>query len=143
MVIRRTKALAGLALVLGGCGGQTEGACQAPRLALSSDTVKPGDELSVTWEGLLECEGESLLPSGGKIGLAIAQGPQDLEEPISEPSPVVDNWAQIDGEIGSETEAPSVTAAIPVDMNEGEYYIYVADPGLFLYQSSPFTVVEG
>ena len=102
--------------------------------------MKPGDQLTVTWDGLVECEGSPIVPgSDGHVDLSVAEWHgYPSPEPYSPPSDVVSKWTQISLIEPGPSGGHSVTAALPPDLKPGDYYVYV--PAEVLIMSPPFTV---
>lgn len=129
-------ALAAATLVLAGCRneGGSSASCQSPTLRASPDTVSPGDSVTITYVGLVEC-GEDAFFSG-TVHLSIAEWRGWPTEPFSSPSPVVSGWAEISLPSGTPlpTPAPSVVAVVP-DLKPGQYYVFLDEDFLTMTPS--------
>jgi hypothetical protein len=136
--------------------GKQEGSCQTPRLAVVPDTVQPGGQLTVTWEGLLACEGQPVVATSDTfvyLDVGVWQGYPSPDVPFS-PQVTVENWAQLplseptptttvsvgpkQANISPSAFVPSVSTALPTDIQPGQYFIFVV--GANDISSLPFTV---
>src|SRR5690349_16206616 len=89
-----------LAVVLTACSSKgpraSEGQCQEPIMKVTPEQVQPGDSVTVTWVGPVDCEGEPLFPEGTvQISLTGADE-YPTGEPFTMPSAVVEDWTAID-----------------------------------------------
>lgn len=131
-------------VILSACGGSSESQCAAPTLVVSPQELKPGELLTVTWQGALSCE-EDPVPTSLRFDIAIAEPPSSIAQDTP-PNIVVQNWAEVavatSQPAGKPTEEPlTLTEAIPTDLPPGDYIVAVS--GADVIRSQPFTVAAG
>jgi len=107
-----------------------------PSLSVFPEEVGAGGAVTISWQGLLMCEGEPAIEGGlAQVSLAEWNG-TPIPEPYTPPTVVAANWAQIP--LIGQTPLGSVVAVVPGDLPPGQYYVFVN--GVDLIMSPPFTV---
>jgi hypothetical protein len=53
-----------VAFLVTACSRWPESVCATPILTVTPEKVAPGDSVTIAWDGVVDCEGETLFPQG-------------------------------------------------------------------------------
>jgi hypothetical protein len=107
-----------------------------PKLRVSPESVKPGDAVTITYEGLIYCEGDANVFPKREAQVSLAKWTGiPTPEPFTPPAVVQEDWGEFS--LTSGLVRPLVVV-VPQGLASGQYYAFFSQ--VDLVATGPFTV---